>query len=168
MEYDKLIRERCSIRRFTDKQVEKEKLDKILEAGNLAPTAKNNQPQRILVVQSEEGLNKIDEISKCRYHAPTVLIVCADLNEVYTDELGGNTADIDASIVTTHMMLEATNQGVDNIWIDLFDHIKIKEVFNLDENIKPVAMMPLGYRKDIGPSPLHDKRKDLEEIVTYI
>ena len=168
MEFDKVIRERCSIRRFTDRQVEKEKLDKILEAGNLAPTAKNNQPQRIYVIQSEEGLNKIDEISKCRYHAPTVLIICSDLNEVYFDEAGGDTADIDASIVTTHMMLEATNQGVDNIWIDLFDHIKIKEILNLEENIKPVAMMPLGYRDNIGPSPLHNQRKNIEETVTYI
>ena len=167
MEFDKVIRERCAIRRFTNKQVEKEKLDKILEAGNLAPTAKNIQPQRIFVVQSEEGLNKIDEISKCRYHAPTVLIICINLDEVYKGE-HGDTADIDASIVTTHMMLEATNQGVDNIWIDLFDHIKIKEVFNLPDNIKPVAMMPLGYRDNIGPSPLHDKRKTIEETVTYI
>ncbi len=167
MEFDKVIRERCAIRRFTNEQVEKEKLDKILEAGNLAPTAKNNQPQRIYVVQSEEGLNKIDEISKCRYHAPTVLIICINLDEVYQGE-HGNTADIDASIVATHMMLEATNQGVDNIWIDLFDHIKIKEVFNLPDNIKPVALMPLGYRDNIGPSPLHNKRKDLEEIVIYI
>ncbi len=167
MELEKVIEERFSVRNFSRKLVEKDKLDKILHYGNLAPTAKNNQPQRIYVVESKEGLEKIDKVSRCRYNAQTVLIVCSNMDEIYVND-SFDTADIDASIVTTHMMLEATNQGVDNIWIDLFDHIKIKEVFNLDENIKPVAMMPLGYRNNIGPSPLHDKRKTTEETVIYI
>ncbi len=167
MEYDKLIKERCSIRRFTDEVVSDDKLEKILIAGNLAPTAKNTQPQRIYVVKSEEGIKKIDEITNCRYHAPIVLVFCCNMDEVCQLDVG-DTSDIDVSIVATHMMLEATNIGVDSCWVDLFDHIKIKEVLNLGDNIKPVAIMPIGYRKNIGPSPLHDKKKELEETVEFI
>ena len=168
MELEKVIEERFSVRRFSTKQVEKEKLDKILHYGNLAPTAKNIQPQRIYVVETEEGLAKIDRISKCRYNAPTVLIICSDLDEVYKDEFG-DTADIDASIVLTHMMLEAYNLGIDSVWVDLFDHIKIKEEFNIPERYKPVAIMPIGYREEgVVPSPMHSTKKEINEIVTYV
>ena len=167
MELEKVIEERFSVRKYSDKLVEKEKLDKILYYGNLAPTAKNIQPQRIYVVEGD-SLEKIDRVSRCRYNAPTVLIICADMNEVYSDEFG-DTADIDASIVTTHMMLEAYNLGVDSTWIDLFDHIKVKEELNIPENYKPVAMLDLGYREaGIVPSKLHDMKKNINDIVTYI
>ena len=168
MELEKVIEERFSVRRFSTRKVEKEKLDKILHYGNIAPTAKNIQPQRIFVVETEEGLEKIDRISKCRYNAPTVLIICSDLDEVYKDEFG-DTADIDASIVLTHMMLEAYNLGVDSVWVDLFDHIKIKEEFNIPERCKPVAIMPIGYREEgVVPSPMHSTYKDINDIVTYV
>lgn len=168
MELEKVIEERFLVRKFSKKLVEKDKLDKILHYGNLAPTAKNIQPQRIYVVESPEGLEKIDRISRCRYNAPIVLIVCSDLNEVYKDEFG-DTADIDESIVLTHIMLEAYNLGVDSVWVDLFDHIKIKEEFNIPEEYKPVAIMPLGYREEnVVPSSMHTTKKDINEIVTYI
>ncbi len=167
MEFDKVIRERQATRKFSNKTVEKEKIENILEAGRIAPTAKNLQPIKIYVVESSEGLEKIDKASPCRYNAPIVLLVCGDKDNAYTKG-DYSTYEMDACIVTTHMMLEATNQGVDNIWIDLFDHIKIKEVLNLPSNIKPVAMMPLGYRDNIGPSPLHNQRKNIEETVTFI
>ena len=168
MELEKVMEERFSVRRFSTRKVEKEKLDKILHYGNIAPTAKNIQPQRIFVVETEEGLEKIDRISKCRYNAPTVLIICSDLDEVYKDEFG-DTADIDASIVLTHMMLEAYNLGVDSVWVDLFDHIKIKEEFNIPERCKPVAIMPIGYREEgVVPSPMHSTYKDINDIVTYV
>lgn len=168
MELEKVMEERFSVRRFSTRKVEKEKLDKILHYGNIAPTAKNIQPQRIYVVETEEGLEKIDRISKCRYNAPTVLIICSDLDEVYKDEFG-DTADIDASIVLTHMMLEAYNLGVDSVWVDLFDHIKIKEEFNIPERCKPVAIMPIGYREEgVVPSPMHSTYKDINDIVTYV
>lgn len=168
MELEKVIEERFSVRSFSTRKVEKEKLDKILHYGNLAPTAKNNQPQRIYVVESSEGLEKIDRISKCRYNAQTVLIVCSNMDEIYVND-SFDTADIDASIVTTHMMLEAYNLGVDSIWIELFDHIKIKEEFNIPEKYKPVVIMPLGYREEgVEPSIMHITKKDLNEIVTYV
>ena len=168
MELEKVMEERFSVRRFSTRKVEKEKLDKILHYGNIAPTAKNIQPQRIYVVESKEGLEKINKVSRCIYNAPTVLIICSDLDEVYKDEFG-DTADIDSSIVLTHMMLEAYNLGVDSVWVDLFDHIKIKEEFNIPERYKPVAIMPIGYREeDVVPSPMHSTYKDINDIVTYV
>ena len=144
MEYEKLIRERFSTRKFKDDMVSDELITKILEAGNVAPTAKNNQPQKIYVVKSSDGIEKIDKITKCRYNAPVVLIIASD------------------------MMLEATNLGVDNIWIELFDKNMLKKEFDIPDNIEPICLMPLGYRTDdYLPSPLHSMRKDLKEIVEY-
>lgn len=168
MEYEKLIKERFSNRSFSDKLLENDKLTKILYAGSLAPTAKNKQPQKIYVVNSNEGLQKIDKITPCRYNANTVLIVASDKNIAWNN---GNysTYEMDATIVATHMMLEATNLGVDNIWIEMFDKDKLKEIFKLEDNIEPICLMPLGYRKeDSKPSPLHSIRKPLKETVKYL
>lgn len=168
MEYEKLIKERFSNRSFSNKLLENDKLTKILYAGSLAPTAKNKQPQKIYVVNSNEGLQKIDEITPCRYNANTVLIVASDKNTAWNN---GNysTYEMDATIVATHMMLEATNLGVDNIWIEMFDKDKLKEIFKLESSIEPICLMPLGYRKeDSKPSPLHSIRKPLQETVKYL
>ena len=168
MEFEKVIRERFSVRSFGNRKVEKEKLDKILEAGNLAPTAKNIQPQRIYIVSSDEGLKKLDEITPCRYNAQTCLIVCSDKTEAFHKE-DYSTYEIDACIVVTHMMLEATNLGVDNIWIEMFDSNKIKELFNLSENVEPVCILNLGYKnEDVIPSPMHKSRKNINELVKYV
>ncbi len=168
MEFEDVTRKRTSVRKFKDKKVEKEKLDKILESGRIAPTAKNNQPIKIYVVQSEDGLMKIDEASQCRYGAKTVLIVCGNKEEAYHKK-EYSTYEMDASIVATHMMLEATNIGIDNIWIELFDEKIIRECFNIPKDYIPVCLLPLGYKTDDCPiNPLHDKRKKMEEIVEYI
>ena len=167
MEFESVIRERKATRKFSNKQVEKEKLDKILEAGRIAPTAKNLQPIKIYVVQSDEGLNKIDKSSKCRYGAKTVLLVCGDKEKSYVKD-GSPIYQMDASIVTTHMMLEATNLGVDNIWIELFDGEILREEFNIPDNLVPVCLLPIGYKSKLcPPSPFHNIRKNIKEIVEY-
>ena len=75
---------------------------------------------------------------------------------------------MDACIVATHMMLEATNLGVDNIWIEMFDKNILKQEFNLDANIEPICLIPLGYKTDdCKPSPMHNTRKELSKIVEY-
>ena len=166
MEFEKVIKERFSTRKFSDKKVEKEKLAKILEAARLAPTAKNLQAFKIYVVESREGIEKIDKATRCRYNAPTVLVICGDKNS-YSH---GNHSyvDIDTSIVTTHLMLAATNEGIDNIWIGLFEPDIIKEEFNLPDNLIPVNLLPIGYKTDdFKPSPMHTTRKNLEELVEY-
>ena len=167
MMFEDVIRERTATRSFKDKKVEKGKIIKILEAGRLAPTAKNKQPQKIIVVTSDEGLNKIDTISPCRYNAQTVLVVCSNKDIAFKMN-NYSTYEIDACIVATHMMLEATNLGIDNIWIEMFDKNKLKQVFNLDDNIEPICLLPIGYRSDDCPkNHLHNVRKNLDEIVIY-
>ncbi len=167
MEFEDIIRNRTSVRKFSDKKVEKNKLDKILESGRLAPTAKNIQPFKIYIVNSDEGLIKIDKASKCRYNAKTVLIVCGNKEEAYHK---GNysTYEMDSCIVATHMMLEATNLKVDNIWIESFDDTILREEFNIPSEYIPVCLLPLGYKaKDCPINPLHEKRKRIEDIVEY-
>ena len=118
MEFSEVIRNRYSCKNFSGKEVEKEKLDQILEAGRLAPTAKNLQEQHIYVVQSEKGLVAIDKVTPCRYHAPMVLVVAYNKNNVFTYPGGKRDSGIeDASIVATHMMLAAYNAGVDSCCI---------------------------------------------------
>ena len=167
MEFEKVITERKATRKFSNKPVEKEKIDKILWSGRIAPTAKNIQPIKIYVVESEEGLKKMDKATKCRYGAPTVLLVCGDKEKSYIKD-GSPLYQMDASIVTTHMMLEATNLGIDNIWIELFDGDILKREFNIPDNLVPVCLLPIGYKSKLcPPSPFHKIRKDINEIVEY-
>ena len=167
MEFEKVIRERTAIRKFKDEQIKKEELDSILEAGRLAPTAKNIQPQKIYVVQSKEGIEKIDKSSPCRYNATTVLVVCSDKDIAFKKE-DYSTYEMDACIVATHMMLEATNVGLGSIWIEFFDAKKLKQEFNLDSNIEPICLIPLGYvADDYNGNPMHSIRKNIKEMVEY-
>lgn len=167
MEFEEIIRKRTSVRKFSNKKLEKEKLDKILEAGRLAPTAKNNQPIKIYAIESKEGIEKIDKLSKCRYGAVTILIVCGNKNEAY-HKGDYTTAEMDSCIVATHMMLEATNLNVDNIWVESFDEKILREEFDIPSEYTPFLLMPLGYKtEDCHMNPLHNKRKSLEELVEY-
>ena len=168
MDFESVIRDRQAIRKYDGRKVSKEILVKILEAGSVAPTAKNLQPIKIFVIASDEGLEKIDKASPCRYGAGTVLLICGDKDIAYTKG-DYSTYEMDASIVTTHMMLEATNLGIDNIWVEMFDEKVLREEFSLPSNLVPVALLPLGYKTDDCPvSPNHNKRKELDEIVEYI
>ena len=167
MEYEEIIRKRTSVRKFDSRKIEQEKLNKILEAGRIAPTAKNNQPIKIYVANSSEGINKIDKASRCRYGAETVLIVCGNKEEAY-HKGDYTTAEMDSCIVATHMMLEATNIGVDNIWVESFDENILREEFDIPNAYEPFLLMPLGYKAEDCPmNPLHEKRKPLEELVEY-
>lgn len=167
-DFETVIRKRTATRKFKNEKVEIEKINKILEAGRLAPTAKNQQPQKIYVASSDEALEKIDKVSPCRYGAPAVLIVCSDRNIAWSKE-DYSTYEMDACIVATHMMLEATNIGVDNIWIEMFDKEKLKKEFELEDNIMPICLIPIGYKSDdyLG-NPLHNERRDLSEFVKFL
>ncbi len=167
MEFEEVIRKRTAIRKFSDKELEKEKLDKILEAGRLAPTAKNNQPIKIYVVQSNEGIDKIDKATKCRYGAKTVLIICGNKEQSFKKD-DFTTYEMDSCIVATHIMLEATNLGVDNIWIEAFYENILRKEFSIPEELVPVCLLPLGYKAEDCPmNPLHNIRKSIEDIIEY-
>lgn len=167
MEFEEVVKLRTATRKFGNRKVGKGVLEKILNVGRLAPTAKNLQPQKIYVLQSEDSLNKVDMVTPCRYNAPIVLLICADKDIAWSND-GYSSYEMDASIVATHIMLEATNLGVDNIWIRKFDAKEVKKVFSLPKNIEPVCFMPLGYAdKNYQGNPLHTQRKSLEEMVTF-
>lgn len=170
MEFLEILRQRYSCKHFDGRAVEPQQLQTVLEAGRLAPTAKNLQGQRIYVAQSPESLEKIDKITPCRYHAKTVLIVAYRKDQVYIYPGGQRDSGVeDSSIVATHMMLAAAAMGVDSCWVNFFDPQKAAEELGLPENEEVVMFLDLGYRAQEGtPLPNHFKRKDLSETVSYI
>ena len=146
MEYGELIRERYSCKKYSAQQVEKQALEEILEAGRLAPTARNSQEQRIYVLSSPDALERFDSVCPCRYGAPTVLLVAYDEGCVFTYPGGKyDSGAEDASIVATHMMLAARNAGVDSCWLNFLDPDKAAETFALPENERVVMALDLGY-----------------------
>ena len=166
-EFENIIRRRTATRKYSERKVEKEKLDKILEAGRLAPTAMNLQPFKIIVVESDEGLNKIDLATNYRYGAPLVLIICGNKNEAFSKG-DYSSYEMDCCIVGTHMMLEATNLDVDSVWVKAFDENTIIREFNLSSELVPVFLLPLGYRtEDCPENSKHNIRKDLSDLVEY-
>ena len=170
MEFKEVAKKRYSCKNFKADKVEQEKLEAILEAGRLAPTAKNLQEQHIYVVQSEEMLAKIDALTPCRYNAPTVLAVAFDKNNVFTYPGGKRDSGVeDATIVATHMILAAEDEGVDSCWVNFFDPDKAAELLGLPENEEVLMLMDLGYAAEgSGPLANHDSRKPLSETVTYL
>lgn len=169
MEFKELIKKRYSCKKYDGNQINSEQLQAILEAGRLAPTAKNLQEQHIYVMQSEEALGIIDEVTPCRYGAPTVLVVVFDAEDVYVYPGEQRDSGIeDASIVATHMLLAAKDAGVDSCWINRFNPAELKEKLGLPENEEILMLMDLGYAAEgAGPLANHDKRKSLDETVTY-
>ena len=146
MEFKEVIRSRYSCKKYSDRSVEPEKLNAILEAGRLAPTAKNLQEQHVYVVQSAEGLAKIDSVTPCRYGAPTVLVVAFDKHNVFTYPGEKRDSGVeDATIVATQMILAAADEGVNSCWINYFDPEKMAEALGLPENEEVLMVMDLGY-----------------------
>ena len=170
MTFLELAQSRFSTRQYKDAPVEKEKLDKILEAGRFAPTAKNGQPQRIFAVTSKEGLAKVDKCTPCRFGAPVALITCYDKNLSWKRPQDGKEhGDIDAAIVQTHMMLQAEELGLGTVWVCFFDPAAVAREFELPENIVPSSMLMVGYRADNAqPSPMHAQRNPVEETVRVV
>jgi nitroreductase len=170
MEFKEVIRQRYSCKQYRSEQIEDAALQAILEAGRLAPTAKNLQEQHVYVVQSEEMLAKIDSATPCRYGAPTVLAVAYDKNNVFTYPGGKRDSGAeDATIVATHMILAAADEGVDSCWINFFDPEKMEEALGLPANEEILMLMDLGYvAEGAGPLANHDSRKPLSETVSYI
>lgn len=169
MDFLKLAAERYSVRKFKDKPIEQESIDKILTAAQIAPTGCNYQPQRILVINNEEAFTRLKDCTRCHFDAPCAMLVCYNKEECWTRPYDGNQSGIvDASIVTTHMMLEAWELGVGSTWVMHFNPFKMREVFNIPENIEPVALLVLGYPADDAvPNERHTQFRPIEETVGY-
>ncbi|MBR6521577.1 MAG: nitroreductase family protein [Oscillospiraceae bacterium] len=164
MTFMELAKSRYSVRGFSDAPVEEEKLAAILEAGRIAPTACNNQPQHIYVAKSADAIAKLRTISPCTYNSNLILIVCYD-----TAVQAAHFGEQDASIVCTHMMLEAWEQGVGSCWVGMFNAEELVKAFDLPENIRPIALLPLGYAAEgVQPAPLHTAYRDYAATITEL
>ena len=170
MDFEKLSAERYSLRKYSDRPVEPEKLALILEAGRNAPTAHNLQPQRIFVIQSPEALEKADGCMGSHFHPPVILAVSCDLEEAWKRETDGkNHGEIDAAIAATQMMLQAADLGLGTTYVGMFEPEKLWAAFPEMQGTMPVAMLTLGYPAEgAHPSRLHASRKPLEELVKYL
>lgn len=169
MDFMSLAEKRYSVRNFKDKKLEKEVIDKILKAGHLAPTGCNYQPQRILVLKSEDAIEKLKNCTKCHFNAPNAMLICYNTDECWTRKYdGAKSGPCDACIVTTHMMLAAFEMGVGSCWVMHFNPFAIKEAFNLPDNIEPIALLVMGYPdEDSAPMNLHSQFRDIDEVVKY-
>ena len=163
-----VMTERYSVRDYDAKPIEEEKLQQILEAGRIAPTAANKQPVRIYLIRSPEGLEKIRSISRCAFNAPLVLLFAYDDDAVWKSPLepGFNSGHQDVSIVATHVMLRAWELGIGSCWVNFFPNTETGRAFGLGENEKPVLLMPLGYPGEKAkPSPMHSQRNPMGALV---
>ena len=169
MNFLEIAKSRCSVRSYSDKKVEQEKLDKILYAAHVAPTAANLQPVRLIVVQSDEGLNRIGKAANI-YGAPLAIIVCSERNTAWTRPFDKKqTVDIDASILTDHMMLEATELGLGSVWICYFKPDIISREFDLPDNLEPINILAVGYSNEQSADPERHatQRIPLSDLVYY-
>ena len=168
MSFLDLAAERYSVRSYSSQPVEQEKIDRILKAAQLAPTAVNYQPQMIYVLKSDEALDKINRLCRCIYGAPLVFLICSDERRTWKSqtESGYSTGEMDCSIVCTHMMLEAWEQGLGSVWVRLFDVKEVAKAFGLPSYIKPVCLLPVGYAaSDSKPyAPWHDVYRPIKEF----
>ena len=170
MDFLELAKARYSVRSFDKTPVPPEITEKIVEAGLAAPTAHNYQPQKIIVVSSEDGPARFRKCTPCHFNAPLAFIVSYDKNICWNREIDGKSSgDIDASIAATQMMLEAADLGIGSTWIMYFDPDAVKTEFAFPDNLEPVALFAMGYpAADAEPSPKHFSRKDPAEIVSYV
>ncbi|NLE12777.1 MAG: nitroreductase [Clostridiales bacterium] len=169
MNFLELAKSRYSVRQFEDRPLSQEDIDKLLLAAQAAPTGRNNQPQRILVINSDEAVDKLKNCTKCHFGARTAMLVCFNKDESWVRPFDGElSAPVDASIVTTHIMLMAQSIGVGTCWVMFFDPDKTREEFAIPENLVPLALLVMGYpHKDAKPSERHSVRKDIDEFVVY-
>lgn len=168
-----LAKKRFSCRHYLDKEVESEKIHQILEAARIAPSASNKQPWFFYVVQKDKTLlSKVHQAYHREWfnNANVVIIACADYSQAWVRDCDGkNHADVDVSIAIDHITLAATDLGLATCWICNFEVNKIIEIFNLPENIKPIALIPIAYcEKEAVVNRFDSQRKNIEQISKFL
>ena len=167
--YLDLLARRYSCRRFRDEQISDDDLAVLLEAARLSPSARNNQPTRLCVVQNARGLADIDRCTACRYGAPTVIIAAYDerCSSHPVPPKGPETCDfgdIDTTIALTNMDMAAAFLGLGACWVGAFDHDLVRELFCVPEHYRLVDLLMVGHL-DMDPSPKHAERRPLDEMI---
>ena len=171
MTFQELAKNRYSVRSFRETPIEKEHMDLILEAGRVAPTACNFQPQKIYVARSAEARAKLASVCRCTFGAPVILVVGYDRTRDWKNKLmpGLTSGETDAAIVCTHMMLQAADLGIGSCWVGYFNPEQVAEVLGLPENITVTALLPIGYpAENAEPLPLHSQYRELADTVAEI
>lgn len=169
MDFLEIAKKRYSVHSYSDRKVEGEKLDKILQAAHIAPTAANLQPVHLIVVQKKDGLERIGKGANI-YGAPLAIIVCADHNKAWVRPFDKKkTSDIDASILTDHMMIEATELGLGSVWVCYFKPDVIRKEFSLPDNLEPINILAIGYSNEAAADPERhsQNRIPIKELVSY-
>ncbi len=170
MDFLELAKERYSCRKISNKEVEQDKIDKILEAARLAPTAVNMQPFKVWVIKSPEAIAKVGKATLFTFGAPLIIVVGAKKEDAWVRQTDHkNFAEIDATIVATHIMLEIHQLGLGTTWVGYCDEGRLKTLFPEMSDYNIVALFPTGYPdNDAEPSPRHSQRKDIKEFVKEI
>jgi nitroreductase len=169
MNFSELTAARYSVRNFLNDPIEQQKIALILEAARRAPTAANRQPQRILVIEKPDDLARVDRCTTCRFNAPLVFLVCYELSTAWVRNYDKEHSGwVDASIVTTHMMLQAADLGLGSTWVMWFDPARARTEFRIPPGLVPVAFLPIGYpAPDACPSIQHQDRCPLEKLTSH-
>ncbi len=169
MDFETTITERYSVRRFKPEHLPQTVIDRILAAGHKAPTGCNYQPQRILVLNTDESVAALRGCTKCHFDAPTAMLVCHNKDESWKRVYDGAlSSPVDAVIVTTYMMLAAHTEGVGTCWVMHFDPSAMRETFGIPDNVVPTALLVMGYpSEDAKPLDLHFQSRPLGETVMY-
>jgi nitroreductase len=164
MDFFECIASRRSVRSYSSRPVEEEKLDEILRAALLAPTACNNQPFRIVVLRTAGREAELKRIYGKDWFvsAPVAFLVCSVPGAAWSRKDGKSYADVDAAIVMDHIVLAATALGLGTCWIGAFDPKAAREILSLEAGLEPLAFTPLGYAKE---SPEARPRKRPDELV---
>ncbi len=166
MDFERLVEARYSTRAYEAKAVEPAKLEQVLEAARLAPTAANRQSFRLVAVTDPD----LRAHMKDAYHrvwfytAPVIIVACAIPGRSWVRADGKNYSDVDVAIVVDHLILQAADLGLGTCWIADFNAHAVKEILDLPEGVEPVALTPLGYPAD-GPRP--KKRKTVGDLVSW-
>jgi len=155
MEFNELIRSRYSVRAYKPDPVEAEKLEEVLEAARLAPTAANRQPFQIIVIHTKGREKELQQIYRREWftQAPLLICACGVPRQAWTREDKRRYLDVDVAIVMDHLILAAANLGLGTCWVAAFNANAARKLLNLPAEVEPLIFTPLGYPAD-QPGPL--------------
>ncbi len=170
MDFLELAKARYSCRKLTDKDIEPEKIERILQAAVAAPTAKNIQPYKIWAIKSADAFDKIKQVTNFTFGAKFALVVGVDKEQAFTRPFDNmNFGHIDGSIIATHIWLAVQAEGLGTTWVGWFDAPKLQELFPEMKDFDLIAIFPVGYpAEDAKPSNRHEDRREISDAVTEL
>jgi nitroreductase len=164
-----LMKQRCSVRKFEDRAVEREKLEYVLEAARVAPSAANLQPWRFLVVQDKDRIAQLAPEWVTAANTPVLIVACGDHARAWRRRDGKDHCDVDIAIAVDHMTLAAAEVGLGTCWICSFDAFRTHIHLELPPGVEPVVLLPIGYPAEGKPADRHGQdRKPMEDIVCWL